>query len=142
MIPTSPPLAFLLNLATVQAVLSRQFDGRLGSLGLTEFRILFHLERAPGGTLRRVDLAERVGLTASGVTRLLAPMEKIGLVKSAAQAQDARVRSVALAPGGKRMLHESLENAEDLAAQLLAPVSTHALRHASDVLRALGGTVR
>ncbi len=37
---------------------------------------LYYLERAPGGRLRRVDLAERLGLTASGVTRSLLPLEK------------------------------------------------------------------
>ena len=141
MITISHHLRLLLNMATAQAVMNRRFDGRLGSLGLTEFLILFHLERAPGGKLRRVDVAEQVGLTASGVTRLLAPMEKIGLVKREANAKDARVSYVSLAAGGKRMLQESLENAEALAENLLADSSRAEIESTSKVLRRLGGTV-
>lgn len=141
MITISPSLKLLLNIATVQAVMSRRFDGRLASLGLTEFLILFHLEQTPEGKLRRVDLAERVGLTASGVTRLLAPMEKIGLVKRQADATDARVSYVSLANGGKRMLTESLENAEELAERVLSSAKKEEVKHASDLLIKLGGTV-
>ena len=32
-------------------------------------------------SMRRVDLAQSLGLTASGETRLVAPMEKIGLIQ-------------------------------------------------------------
>lgn len=132
-------LQLLLNMATAQAVLNRRFDGRLASLGLTEFLILFHLERSAGGKLRRVDLAELVGLTASGVTRLLAPMEKIGLVKREANAQDARVSLVALAPGGRRMLQESMENAEALAESLLSGTSAAEIAFATKIVRKIGG---
>lgn len=120
MINTSSSLQFFLNLATVQSVMSRRFDGKLGSLGLTEFLILFHLAHAQGEKMRRIDLAESIGLTASGVTRLLAPMEKIGLVQREANAQDARVSLVTLAKGGRRALEDALENAEALSQSALS----------------------
>ncbi|PIQ76407.1 MarR family transcriptional regulator [Candidatus Peregrinibacteria bacterium CG10_big_fil_rev_8_21_14_0_10_49_24] len=142
MITTSPELKLLMNIATVQAVMSRKFDGRLGSLGFTEFLILFHLNNVASGKLRRVDLAEQVGLTASAVTRLLAPMEKIGLVQREQNAKDARVSYVSLATGGKRMLRESMENAEELAKSLLSESDKQALENASVLMRRLGGTVQ
>ncbi len=138
----TPSLKFFLNLATVQAAMSRKFDGRLGSLGLTEFLLLFHLAYAPEGKMRRIDLAEKIGLTASGVTKLLAPMEKIGLVKREANAADARVSFVAIAKGGKQALEHAMENAEDLAKTSLSSASKDEIMHASEVLRKLGGTVR
>jgi DNA-binding MarR family transcriptional regulator len=138
----TPSLTFFLNLAIVQSAMSRRFDGKLGSLGLTEFLILFQLENAPEGKMRRVDLAEHVGLTASGVTRLLAPMEKIGLIKREANAQDARVSYVSLAAGGKRMLKESMENAEELAQRLLSVAQKKEIEGASKLLVQLGGSVR
>ena len=137
----SPSLQLLLNLATVQAVLARKFDAKLGMLGLTEFLILFQLARAPEGKLRRIDLAESIGLTASGVTRLLAPMEKIGLVKREANAADARVSFVMLARGGKSALENALENAEALAQSVLASSTKDEVVGASSLMVQLGGKI-
>src|SRR6476661_7172096 len=83
---------FCLRLARATAVLVRRFDNSLGSqhgISFSDFQLLNHLSRAPGGRLRRVDLAERVGLTASGVTRTLLPLEKIGLVTREPDPRDA-----------------------------------------------------
>lgn len=41
---------------------------------------MYHLQQAQDNKLSRIALAEKVALTASGVTRVLAPMEKIHLV--------------------------------------------------------------
>jgi DNA-binding MarR family transcriptional regulator len=109
-------------------------------LGLNEFLILFHLTQSPEGKMRRVDLAEKVGLTASGITRLLAPMEKIGLVKREANAADARVSFVSLAKGGKHALENAIENAEDLARTVLSPATKEEVGYASSLLKKLGGT--
>jgi DNA-binding MarR family transcriptional regulator len=138
----SPSLKLLLNMAVVQAAMHRRFDGKLGMLGLTEFLILSQLAHASDGKMRRIDLAESVGLTASGVTRLLAPMEKIGLVKRETNASDLRVSFVAIAKGGKATLENALENAEALASTVLAFASKDELRGASSLLLKLGGTVR
>jgi DNA-binding MarR family transcriptional regulator len=140
--PISPNLNFLLSLARVQAVLTRRFDSRLGGgLGLSDFVILYHLSQAEDEKLRRVDLAEKVGLTASGVTRLLAPMEKIGLITREADARDARVSFVLLAPGGKRLLSERLERAELLAEEAIPPAMTPKIGELSALVTALGSTV-
>ncbi len=119
----SPALDFFLNLAKAKTVVARRFDNRLSfhGLGFSDLMILYQLSRDPHDKMRRIDLAESVGLTASGVTRLLLPMEKIGLVKRETSEQDARVSYVALAPGGKRLLAEALDSAEVLARDLLPP---------------------
>jgi DNA-binding MarR family transcriptional regulator len=111
-------LQLVMDMARMQSVVSRRFDGRLGGgLGFNDFMILYTLSTAEGEKLRRVDLAERVGMTPSGITRLLAPMEKIGLIKREANEHDARVSLVSLAPGGKRLLSERIESAERLASE-------------------------
>jgi DNA-binding MarR family transcriptional regulator len=118
----NPSLNFLLNLARFQTVMTRRFDGRIGvlhGLGLSDFLILHHLSEAPGEKLRRIDLAEKVGLTASGVTRLLAPKEKIGLIIREANAQDARVSLVSLAPGGKALFENAMATANVLAEDVI-----------------------
>ena len=131
-------ISFFIQLAKLQSIMSRRFDARLGGLGLSEFIILFHLSQAEEGTLRRVDLAEKVGLTASGVTRLLLPMEKIGLVKRVADESDARVSQVKIAPSGKRQFEEGIERAEILCEDLFTPAQTKKLESLSELLAELG----
>lgn len=138
--PISANLDFLLHLAKSQAVMARRFDSRLGGgLGFNDFVILYHLSQAEGEKLRRVDLADKVGLTASGVTRLLAPMEKIGLIQREADARDARVSYVLLAPGGKRLLTERLERAEILAEEAMPSSTAKKIAELTAILMQLGG---
>ncbi len=136
----TPSLAFFLNLAKVKTVLVRRFDNRLSfhGLGFSDFMILFHLSQAGEGKLRRTDLAEKVGLTPSGITRMLLPMEKIGLVKREVSKDDARVSFVALAPGGKRRFTEALDSVEILTEDLLPTEKAKKLGEFSDLLIELG----
>lgn len=129
---------FFLELARAQAVITRRFDSGLGGLGLTEFMILQALSLAEEGRMRRIDLAEKVGLTPSGITRLLAPMEKVGLVKREAYAEDARVSHVMLAPGGKRKLAEGMEEAEVLSEDLLTIAGVTNVKELLETVRKLG----
>lgn len=65
-----------LRLMRAQAALVKRFDARLSGLhgvSLADFTLLLRLSQAPGDRMRRVDLAEALGLTASGVTRGLVP---------------------------------------------------------------------
>ena len=106
-------------------MVTRRFDGSLGGISFTEFMILYHLSQANDEKMRRIDLASKVGLTASGITRLLLPMEKIGLIKKESNAQDARVSFVLLALGGKTKLEEAVENAEDSKTQGWHDLKSH-----------------
>ena len=140
MIQISPSLKFFVDLAKAKTVVSRRFDNRLSfnGLGFSDFMILYHLSQAPGEKLRRVDLAEKIGITASGITRMLLPMEKIGLVQRGVSEQDARVSYVLLAPGGKRLLAESLESVEVLAQDILASTKAKKVEEVSKLLTELG----
>jgi DNA-binding MarR family transcriptional regulator len=137
----STSLKFILNLAKIQSLLTRRFDGGLGGLGLSEFMILYHLSCAPEEKLRRIDLAGKVGLTASGVTRLLLPMEKIGLVNKEVNPNDARVSYVILAPGGKRKLEEGIERAELLVHEIIPTKKIKKADELSELLTEMGGTI-
>ncbi|MFT5134148.1 MAG: DNA-binding MarR family transcriptional regulator [Gammaproteobacteria bacterium] len=53
--------------------LTGRIDNGLGAvhgLGLAEFVVLHLLAEAPGQSMRRIDLADALGRTASGVTRM------------------------------------------------------------------------
>ena len=128
MAPITPSLHILFETARLQAMVSRAIDGRLGGgLGFTDIMILHYLSQAPGEKMRRIDLAEKIGLTPSGVTRLLAPMEKIGLVRREANEHDARVSLVSLAPGGKKLFCERIDHAGRLADELFPAVEAKKL---------------
>jgi DNA-binding MarR family transcriptional regulator len=106
---TTDPISamdFCLRLARANAVLVRRFDSALGTyhgISFADFQILNHLAQAPDGKLRRIDLAERVGLTASGVTRALLPLEKIGLVSRESDPRDARVGLALITATGREL---------------------------------------
>jgi DNA-binding MarR family transcriptional regulator len=89
--------------------------------------------------LRRVDLADRVGFTASGITRMLAPMEKIGLISRESNERDARVSYVVLAPGGKRLLEESIKTAEHVALDIFPQSKTKKIEKLPEILDGMGG---
>ena len=65
---------------------TRQLSAQLTAdhgLTISDYEVLLRLARAPDRRLRRVDLAEQVLLTASGITRLLDGLERSGLVERA-----------------------------------------------------------
>jgi DNA-binding MarR family transcriptional regulator len=120
--PVSPSLEFALRLARAQATLVRRLDQVLGGyhgISFSDFMLLHYLNRAPGGRLRRVDLAERQGLTASGVTRTLLPLEKIGLVERQQDPRDARVAYAAITATGRELLLNAITVADQISKDLL-----------------------
>jgi DNA-binding MarR family transcriptional regulator len=90
--------------------LVREIETRLlGEHGLSanDFETLLHLARAEGGSLRRIDLADRLRLTPSGVTRLLDGLESAGLTGRAACPGDARVTYAVITGEGREMLRRA-----------------------------------
>jgi DNA-binding MarR family transcriptional regulator len=134
-------LSFFLNLAKLQTQLSRRLDSKLGGLGLNEFIILHHLSEAEEEKMRRIDLAEALGFTASGITRLLLPMEKIGLIKKEVNHQDARSSFVALSAGGKRKLTEAMERLEIFAEDVLPAEKNKKIEELSELLSELSKNI-
>ena len=97
---------FLRAHAAITRELSADLQREHG-LTLNDYEVLLHLSHAEDGRLRRVDLAERVILTASGITRLLEGLERGGLVRKENCASDARVTYAKLTPAGTAKLREA-----------------------------------
>jgi DNA-binding MarR family transcriptional regulator len=88
------------------AALTRAFNAHLQSghgLTVSDFEVLHQLSRAAGGRMRRIDLAEAVSLTPSGVTRLLAGLQRAGLVTRAGSESDARVCYACITAAGRSL---------------------------------------
>jgi len=76
-------------------------------LTLSDYGVLLQLAWAPDRRLRRVDLADRILLTASGITRLLDGLERSGFVERASCATDRRVVYAVLTDKGLAKLREA-----------------------------------
>lgn len=109
MISITPAMQLVMDLSRLQAKILKRVDSGLSIHGIsfTEFLVMYQLSKAPAKTLRRIDLAEGIGLSASGITRLLIPMEKIGLVKKEENPRDARVSLVRLSNAGAQLLEDA-----------------------------------
>jgi len=103
---------FIIQQAALTHKLVRKVDSQFSVHGISfaEYMVLYYLNAAPHATMKRVDLAEAVGLSASGVTRIIAPMHKIKLVEKRANPRDARVSLVKLSTHGKRVLQETSDS--------------------------------
>ncbi len=100
---------FLLSQSLLHSKLQRRVDSQLNIHGIsfTEYQIMHYLNNAPEQTMRRIELAECVGISASGVTRLLAPMEKNRIVEKRANPRDARVSLVKLSKSGATLFADA-----------------------------------
>ena len=105
-----------LEFATAWSRVERRLDHSLGAIrgiSLAEYRLLRALGDAPNSQASRVDLAETVGLTPSGVTRALRPMEKLGIVSTVKSKRDARLAIAALTPAGRDLLSDASSVVDD-----------------------------
>jgi DNA-binding MarR family transcriptional regulator len=76
-------------------------------LTINDYEALLQLARADERRMRRVDLAERLLLTASGITRLLDGLEQAGYVDRDSCASDRRVTYAVLTDDGLAKLREA-----------------------------------
>ncbi|MDQ1858245.1 MULTISPECIES: MarR family winged helix-turn-helix transcriptional regulator [unclassified Chryseobacterium] len=139
----STELLFLININKLQSVITRKFDSlSVHGLGFNDFVILYVLYSSSESRMRRIDLAEKIGLTASGVTRLLNPLEKIGLVARETNERDARVSYVVITPNGKKIFEEARLSAENSTKEILSSKKNKSLRMVNEFLFDLGGNIQ
>ena len=87
-----------------QATLAREFalDGEWVGLPPSEYGVLYALAGAKGG-LRITELIDDALLTQAGVSRLVARLERRGLVSRRDDPADARACRIVLTPAGRQM---------------------------------------
>jgi DNA-binding MarR family transcriptional regulator len=98
-----PFVRFLRGHAAIVRELSSELVAAHG-LTINDYEVLLRLSRADGNRMRRVDLAEEVVLTPSGITRLLEGLERAGLVERVACQEDLRVSYAQLTSAGRAKL--------------------------------------
>ncbi|MDJ0613876.1 MAG: MarR family transcriptional regulator [Rhizobiaceae bacterium] len=103
---TTNALRLLQSADEFKANLSGEFSAIHG-ISVNEYFLLLHLQKAPRNRLPRVELAKRMHISASTITRMTAPMEKIGLVDREVDDRDARLAFVVLTATGEEKLAEA-----------------------------------
>ena len=112
---------FLMQNALLASRLSKRVGNHLSvhGISLVEYLVLHYLESSPHKSMPRIELAEYIGMSASGITRLLAPMEKVNIVEKETNPRDARQSLVKLTKAGQRLLEESSLSLDHIADGLL-----------------------
>ena len=98
------------RLLAVECTLHDRLDRDLQSthgLSLGDYDVLVHLSEAPGRSLRMSELADRLLLSRSGLTRRLDGMVSEGLVARMVCPEDRRGTLAELTPKGTEMLREA-----------------------------------
>ena len=93
--------------------------GGVHGLGLSDFAALHAIAGAPGEKLRRVDLAQKLALTPSGVTRLLGPLERRGIVTREESGHDARATFAVLTKSGRALMKDATATMNGVAEAIL-----------------------
>ncbi|TGD38823.1 MarR family winged helix-turn-helix transcriptional regulator [Brevibacterium aurantiacum] len=91
-------------------------------LTLNDMSVLQSLCAAPDRRLRRIELADRLGITPSGIARLVAPLEKLGYLARDSDPHDARISLVCVTDVGAELYQDAVKVAEEKATTLLGDV--------------------
>jgi DNA-binding MarR family transcriptional regulator len=127
--------SFLRAHSVVVSELGRELE-RDADMPLAWYDVLLTLAQAPERRLRMAELADRVLLSRSGLTRLVDRIEKADLVRREPSRDDARGTYTVLLPAGLRRLRDAVP-------AHLAGVQRHWLAHFDDdELRTLGALLR
>ena len=133
------------NLLGAHATLTRELSAALvASHGLTinDYGALLLLSRAGDEGMRRIDLANRLQLSPSGITRLLDRLEDQGLVGKGECKTDARVSYAILTDAGSEKLKQAApEHIEDIDRRLGAVLDEEEMKVLAELLGRLGDPI-
>jgi DNA-binding MarR family transcriptional regulator len=106
-------MAAWIALVRGHSALVRELNAQLlaqHGLTISDYEVLLRLANAPERSMRRVDLAESVLLTPSGITRLLDGLERCGHVERGSCDTDRRVTYAVLTDQGQEKFTEARES--------------------------------
>ncbi|MDG6772863.1 MarR family transcriptional regulator [Thiomicrorhabdus sp. ZW0627] len=111
--------------ALLASSLSKRAGTRLSMHGIsfTEYLVMDYLASSDFKAVARIELAESMGMSASGITRLIAPMEKNHLIEKVVNPRDARQSLVKLSDTGERLYGEAKVSFEQIAKEMVGGLS-------------------
>jgi DNA-binding MarR family transcriptional regulator len=140
---TSPATDAFSGLLEAHATLTRELSAALVAMhGLTlnDYGCLLLLSRSGDEGMRRIDLANELQLSPSGITRLLDRLEDQGLVGKGACKEDARVSYAILTDAGLDKLKQAAPgHIADIDRRLSDVLDEDEMKTLSELLGRLGG---
>ena len=122
--------------AAVITNVNRELEATIG-IPVSWFEVLIRLARSDGQRLRMAELARQVGLSTSGLTRLVDRIEEAGYVARQACAEDRRGANAVLTDEGAAMLRKAVPaHLESLELHVAEPLGDR-LGTLEDLLRQL-----
>jgi DNA-binding MarR family transcriptional regulator len=139
---TLPSTDLFASLSAAYSTVTRELSASLvANHGLTinDYSCLLLLSRASEEGMRRIDLANELRLSPSGITRLLDRLEDQGLVGKGACKEDARVSYAILTDTGLAKLKEAAPgHVEDIERQLADLLDEDEMRTLTELLGRIG----
>ncbi|MCW8883498.1 MAG: MarR family transcriptional regulator [Sedimenticola sp.] len=116
---------FVIKNALLASKLSKRVGNHLSAHGisLAEYLVMHYLDNSPQKAVPRIELAEHIGMSASGITRLISPMEKNKIVEKVVNPRDARQSLVKLSKTGQRLYGEASTSFEYITNELVGNLS-------------------
>ncbi|MFC6092090.1 MarR family winged helix-turn-helix transcriptional regulator [Saccharothrix lopnurensis] len=126
--PSSPDLTLLLT--ALAASCDAAVRARLVAAGHDEVRTVhgYVFQHLLVGPVRVTDLADLLGMTAQGASKVVAEMERVGYVVRRPDPGDSRVRLVEMTPRGYEAVEAGRAARAAVTAELLASLGTGADR--------------
>lgn len=143
---TSPNrIQWLLDLVRLEIVLWNRIDARLRQehdLSLAFFESLFFIAHSSDGGLRVGELAQALGITVGGTSKLVDRIEAAGLIRRELTADDRRASRLVLTATGQHKLADARKTFDtEVATVLDAVLSADEQQHLHDlVIRLLAAT--
>jgi DNA-binding MarR family transcriptional regulator len=108
--------------AAVMSQVGRDLEASIG-VPVLWFEVLLRLARTPDHRLRMAELARQVGLSTSGLTRLVDRIEEAGYVARQACPDDRRGANAVLTDEGERLLRQAVPaHLESIGAHVTGPL--------------------
>jgi MarR family 2-MHQ and catechol resistance regulon transcriptional repressor len=132
------------QLLGAHAALTRELNAALVAaqgLTITDYGCLLQLSRAGDEGMRRIDLANSLQLSPSGITRLLDRLEEHGYVGKGACKEDARVSYAILTEDGRAKLKDAWpEHVDAVERRVAAVLSEDEIKTLHELLTRLSDT--
>jgi len=139
---TLPSTDVFANLSAAYSALTRELSASLVAkhgLTINDYGCLLLLSRAGEEGMRRIDLANELRLSPSGITRLLDRLEDQGLVGKGACKEDARVSYAILTDTGLAKLRDAAPvHVDDIEQQLAGVLDEDEMRTLTELLARIG----
>lgn len=111
--------------AILASRLSKKVSGQLSvhGISLTEYIVMHYLSSGVAKEVSRIALADHLGMSASGITRLLLPMEKNNTVERVSHPRDSRQSLVRLTNTGQQLFADASVSFSFIAKDLTSNLS-------------------